>query len=624
MKAVILAGGKGTRMGNLTSEIPKPMLSIGNKPLLEHQVELCKKYAITEIIIIVNHLKDVIVQYFGNGAKWGVDIRYYEEPKPLGTVGGIKEVEEWLQSPFLVIYGDVMVNMDLSRLQKFHEERGSECTLVLHPNDHPHDSDLVELALDGRITAFYPKPHTEGRYYKNMVNAGLYVFEPALLKFLEKGKKADFGREVFPAIFDKIRMFGYNTAEFLKDMGTPERLEEVNKAYYSGKIDRSSYEFEQKAIFLDRDGVINHSRGLVKHLDEFVLYDFAAKAVQKINKSGYISVVVTNQPVIARNLCTVEELEEIHRKMETELGQGGAKLDFINYCPHHPDKGYPGENPAFKIDCNCRKPKPGMLLKAAKEAHIDLANSFMIGDAERDILAGKAAGCLTVGVRTGEGLKTTQIQPDFMFQDLAEAVDFIVDDPMAHSFNKVYDAFVHTSKRPFVIVIAGNSRSGKSNFTSYLNWKFNAMGHRALPVHLDHWILPEEKRTPEMNVYERFQLSQLETDVLSIINGLEIQAPGYASHPERNVVPQVYKYSGEDVIIIEGIVALGMPRLMEIDAFRIYMHVSPDILKQRFLDFYRWKGKSDADIEILFEKRQRDEFEQIEKDANFTHLIIDA
>lgn len=139
----------------------------------------------------------------------------------------------------------------------FHFKKKSECTLVLHPNDHPYDSDLVESAKDKQISGFFTKPHDPGKYYPNLVNAGVYILSAKVFPFLEAGVKADFGRDIFPEAVNKLRMFGYNTAEYLKDMGTPERLNEVEYDWQSGKIKRSSYEFKQKAIFLDRDGVVN-------------------------------------------------------------------------------------------------------------------------------------------------------------------------------------------------------------------------------------------------------------------------------------------------------------------------------------------------------------------------------
>jgi histidinol-phosphate phosphatase family protein len=455
MKAVILAGGKGTRMNELSENIPKSMLKIADKPVIEHQIELLKKYGITDIHIIVNHLKDVIKDYLQNGEKQNVSISWFEEPLPLGTVGGIKEIEEHLKEDFLVLYGDVMINMELNRFIRFHNEKQSECTIVLHPNNHPHDSDLVETGNDGRITSFHPKPHTvsgsgyrvsgnQYTYYRNLVSAGAYILSPAIFKYLEKGKKSDFGRDVFPKLVSGIeyqvpsnkdkesvhttglRMYGYNTAEYLKDMGTPERLAEVQKDYSSGKFSRLNYENRQKAVFMDRDGVINKEKNFISRPEQLELFDFTADAIRMINDSDYLALIASNQSVVARNLCSIADVEMIHNKLETELGKKGAKIDRIYYCPHHPDKGYPEENKDYKIDCDCRKPKTGMFRQAMEELNVDAAESFMIGDSERDILFGKNAGMRTIGVETGYGLKNSKVKPDYFFKDLKEAISFLL------------------------------------------------------------------------------------------------------------------------------------------------------------------------------------------------------
>lgn len=427
MQAVILAGGQGTRIRSVNADVPKSMLPIAGKPLLLHQVEFLKLYNITEIIITVNHLKDSIISFFGDGSKFGVSIFYFEETTPLGTVGGVKAVEHLLKDDFILLYGDVMVDMDIYRLQQFHADKKSECTLVVHPNDHPYDSDLVDIDNDDRVTAFHPKPHQENKYYRNLVSAGLYVFSPSIFSYLQKEAKADFGKDIFPKIYGKINMYGYNTSEYLKDMGTPDRLEKVTADFLSGKIQAKSYKHKQRAIFLDRDGVLNEDSDLVKTPDELNVYSFVASAVKKINDSDFLSIVVTNQSVVARNLCTEDELRIIHNKLDTVLGQAHAKLDAVYYCPHHPDKGYPEENKKYKIECNCRKPKPGMLLQAANDFNIDLNASYIVGDTERDMEAGKRAGVKTIGVKTGKA-KFGAHQPDHIFQDLAQAVDFIISD----------------------------------------------------------------------------------------------------------------------------------------------------------------------------------------------------
>jgi D-glycero-D-manno-heptose 1,7-bisphosphate phosphatase len=188
-------------------------------------------------------------------------------------------------------------------------------------------------------------------------------------------------------------MFCYDSPEYVKDMGTPERYNGVSNDFKRGIVEGRNLAKKQRAVFLDRDGTINIYKGFLRDIDEFELIPDVALAIKRINESGYLCIVVTNQPVVARGEVTFGELENIHMKMETELGNEGAYLDAIYYCPHHPDKGFIGEVPKLKIDCDCRKPKPGMLLKAAEDFNIDLGQSFMVGDSKNDVKAGEAAGC---------------------------------------------------------------------------------------------------------------------------------------------------------------------------------------------------------------------------------------
>lgn len=190
-------------------------------------------------------------------------------------------------------------------------------------------------------------------------------------------------------------MFCYDSPEYVKDMGTPDRYEAVCADYREGRVQAKNLKNKQKAIFLDRDGTINKYVGFLRNIDDFELLPGVTEAIRIINASGYLAIVVTNQPVIARGEVTYDQLQEIHNKMETLLGAEGAYLDAIYFCPHHPHKGYEGEVSELKIECDCRKPKPGMLLRAADDFNIDLSKSWMVGDGENDIKAGKAAGCRT-------------------------------------------------------------------------------------------------------------------------------------------------------------------------------------------------------------------------------------
>lgn len=621
MKAVILAGGKGTRLGELTKEIPKPMLPISGKPLLEYQIEWLKSYNINDIWITVNHLKESILDYFWKGENHGVNIRYYEESEPLGTVGGIKALEKELQEDFIVVYGDIMVKMHLGYLMNFHQQKKSDLTLVVHPNDHPYDSDLVETNSQERITCFHSKPHLPDKYYGNLVNAGVYVMSPIIFDYLELGKKADFGKDIFPKITDKIRMFGYNTSEYLKDMGTPERLKKVTFDLESGRIKRKSYEFPQKAIFLDRDGVINDDTEFIHRPEDFKLYNHTAKAIRKINQSDFLAVVATNQSVVARNLCTEEELKLIHNKMEQDLGHEHAWIDRIYYCPHHPDKGFPEENEVYKIDCECRKPKPGMLIQGAKEYHIDLSSSYMIGDNERDIAAGKAAGCITVGVATGKGLDSASLLPDYFFSDLAEAVDFIIDDPLRPTADSIFKR-IDFSKKPFVISIGGNTQSGKSTLATYLSMFLKKQGKSVLKIELDDWILPKSKRKKDHDVLHNFQHEKMVSDLIKILKGGAISTDGYARHPKRNAIPKTYRYNLEDIIIIEGVIALSSATILEVSDLKIFKKIEEAEHKKRVYSHLKWKGYHQNDINTLWAERKQKEYDLINPTEQFADCVF--
>jgi len=428
LKAVILAGGKGTRLAAHTQNIPKPMVKIGGRPILEHQVRLLKRYGIQDIILITGHLSSVIEEYFGDGHRFGVNITYFCETTPLGTTGGIKEIEQSLTDDFLVLYGDVILDMDLEKLVKFHQDKNSVCTLVLHPNDHPYDSDLVEIDIDCRVKAFHPKPHPRDTYYHNLVNAAVYIMSPVIIRYIEKGVSADFGRDLFPSLYGKERFYGYNSSEYIKDVGTPDRLESVTRDLVSGKIARLNNENARHAIFLDRDGVINKEIGHLHRASDFELLPGVTEAVKKINKTEYLAILVTNQPVVARNLCSIEELGDIHKKMETLLGLEEAKLDGIYICPHHPDKGFPEENPAYKICCSCRKPNTGMIESAMLDFNITTSGSYIIGDSWRDIECGHNAGLSTIFIRSGTRNESHNFEPDYSFDNLLEAVNFILEE----------------------------------------------------------------------------------------------------------------------------------------------------------------------------------------------------
>jgi histidinol-phosphate phosphatase family protein len=384
------------------------MIPVDGKPALERQIECLVKNDVSEIIIVTGHLGHVIKNYFSDGKKFGCDITFYEEETPLGSGGALYEIQDRLSDDFLLINGDVIFDMDIGRFIAFYRKRGAEAALAVHPNSHPFDSALVETDGDGRVTAWLNKEDPRG-YYRNQVNAGIHILSKRLTEITPRGgQKVDLDRDILKPAIARGRVFAYRTPEYIKDMGTPERLLQAEADVRSGLVRRKNLAERQRAVFLDRDGTITRLDGFVTKPEQLVLADRAADAIRLINGSGALAIVITNQPVIARGECTVEELDEIHRRMETLLGAEGAYVDDIFYCPHHPDKGFAGERPEYKTDCVCRKPKPGMILAAAAKYNIDLSRSCMIGDSRKDAQAGIAAGCASALTRafTGGGTET--------------------------------------------------------------------------------------------------------------------------------------------------------------------------------------------------------------------------
>ena len=305
---------------------------------------------------------------------------------------------------------------------RYHREKNALVTLFTHPNSHPYDSGLLIADDNKAVLKWLAKEDERPEWYRNRVNAGLHVISPEIFSMVdidaekvgtvgENGKtiKVDLDRQLLKPLAGTGKMFCYDSPEYVKDMGTPERYESVCRDFHDGKVQAKNLSNKQKAVFLDRDGTLNKYVGFLRDIDEFKLLDGVADSIKAINNSGYLAIVVTNQPVIARGEVTVPQLEEIHNKMETLLGLQGAYIDAIYYCPHHPHKGYEGEIPELKVDCGCRKPKPGMLIQAAEDFNIDLSNSWMIGDSENDIKCGLNACCKTALIGSGDFGQTATV-----------------------------------------------------------------------------------------------------------------------------------------------------------------------------------------------------------------------
>ena len=428
--AVIQAGGMGTRMHPLTQDkLPKPMIILNGKPMLQWQIEELAENGFQEIVIIVGHLGKQIEEFFQTGEEFKVHISYIHETEPLGSAGALYYLRGKLKTENIaLVFGDVMFSLDWERIMRFHEAHGKAATLLAHPNSHPYDSDLLLVDDQNVVIGLDSKNNKRSYWYANCVNAGLYVLSDKILQNICAPVKTDLENDILAPLFAERQICAYRTSEYVKDAGTPERFRQAEKEKQNGVWMKKCLKNKQRCIFLDRDGTINQYRGLIAEEKDFELEEKAAAAIRKINESGYLAIVVTNQPVVARGMCTEETVRLIHKKMETLLGEEGAYLDDIVFCPHHPDRGYPEENPLYKIKCRCRKPDIGMIEQMVKKYNIDLEHSWMIGDSTVDIQTAHNAGLRSVILNTGQAGRDGKynVEADIYADDLLQAVEVIL------------------------------------------------------------------------------------------------------------------------------------------------------------------------------------------------------
>lgn len=623
-QVIILAGGKGTRLRERLGNLPKPLIDICGMPLLERQVLLAKQHGFTKVLILVNHAASFIVDYCASRKNWGLGISCIDDGSPRGTAGATLAVFDQLADEFLVMYGDTMLQVDLTRFHAYHRQfPEAAATLFLHPNDHPQDSDLVDLDDEGRIQGFFPYPHDGSRYFPNLVNAALYwVNKRALEPWRHEAGVLDFGKDLFPAMLDSgLVLRGYNSPEYIKDSGTPARLDKVCADFKSGKIERASLDHPQAMVFIDRDGTINREVDHLSMPEQFELLPGVGHAIKRLNLSGYRCCVITNQPVIARGECSCDELRQIHNKMETLLGLSGAFLDRIYFCPHHPDSGFPGERAEFKVECDCRKPKTGMVERAASDFNVARERSWLVGDTSVDMETARRSGIRSILVETGyAGLDYREwATPDAIVPDLAAAVSFILDDyPRLFSYcARLADSIGSGA----VVLIGGLARCGKTTFSGVLRDAIQARGRSAHILSADRWLHSERDRGP--GVLGRYDLRALQATVDAIAarqgQPLALELPSYHKlKKERFDAVERVVLTNSDVVLIEGTIALALHTPEPVETHRFHIEIDEDSRRQRISNEYRLRGFTEQQATDVYLARQDDESPVIE------NLAIDA
>jgi histidinol-phosphate phosphatase family protein len=429
-QAVILAGGKGTRLRERLGDLPKPLVAVAGVPLLFRQLQALERAGWEEALVLVNHRAEAIEEFVAR-TPLAIRCRIINDGEPRGTAGAVLALGDLLADQFLVVYGDTLFDVDFERFLAFHRHSGLAGSLFLHPNDHPEDSDLVEIDDDARIVGFHPYPHPPGSWFPNLVNAALYILEKAPLReYRNLPPPLDFAKDLFPRmVADGHSLAGYVSSEYIKDLGTPSRLDKAEAALGRGAVERASYRCSQRAVFIDRDGTVNEERGFIRRAEDLAVFPSVGPALRLLNDAEYRTVLVTNQPVLARGETTPGELRRIHGRLDAEVALSKAFFDAKYVCPHHPDSGFAGEVKALKVPCGCRKPAPGLVLRAARDMNLDLKASWFIGDSTADFGAARQAGVRSVGVRTGEGGRDGRypFAPDVVVDDFAAAVEYLLE-----------------------------------------------------------------------------------------------------------------------------------------------------------------------------------------------------
>lgn len=242
MQAVIMAGGFGTRLRPLTNNMPKPMVPVVNKPMLEHLFSLLKNHNITDYIMLLYYQPDIIKRHFGDGSKFGVNLRYITPDRDYGTAGAVKLSEEYIKDDFLVISGDVLTNINLSDFYNFHTERNSIATISLYSHENPLQYGIVLTNNNNEIVRFLEKP-SSSEVFSDTINTGIYYFNKKVFNYIPEGENFDFSKDLFPSLLDnKINIFGFNSKGYWRDVGTLEEYINSNLDVLNNKLGYINFE----------------------------------------------------------------------------------------------------------------------------------------------------------------------------------------------------------------------------------------------------------------------------------------------------------------------------------------------------------------------------------------------
>lgn len=368
-QAVIIAGGRGTRLKPFTDTNPKPMYSFEGIPFIEYLILQIREFGIMHILILVGYLAEKIINYLGDGSKYGVEIDYDVSPLEYETGKRLLSAKNKLEKEFLFMYCDNYCPINFQKLFLDYELNSALIQITAYANRDNYTKNNLLLKNNGKVVKYDKKRESKDL---STVDIGYAIIDRKVIDLIPN-ENVNFESVVYPELVNAGRMYATICEHRYYSVGSWERIA-LAKEFFKSK----------KFVFLDRDGTINQrppKACYVEKVSDFVWLDGAKEAIKKLNDGRYMVFIVSNQPGIARRNLTEERLEQIHNKMLKDLAEIGAHIDRIYYCPHNWDEG-----------CYCRKPNPGMLYQAQREYSLNLSKGILIGDDERDIEAARRAG----------------------------------------------------------------------------------------------------------------------------------------------------------------------------------------------------------------------------------------
>ena len=368
-QAVILAGGLGKRLAPFTDENPKPMYPIHGIPFIEYLIRQIKSWGIEKVLMLLGYKAEKIIQYLGDGAAYGIQVKYLCTPVEYDTGARLREALPDLEEHFLLMYCDNICPINFAKLLNDYSSHKPLIQLSVYSNEDGYTKNNLKLNSDGKVL-LYDKQRKAVDL--KGVDIGYAIVSRKVVAMLPEGN-CNFEAVIYPQLVESEKMYATITHHRYYSIGSWERIKLTEEFLRPRKV-----------AFLDRDGTINvrpPKACYVEHPEDFRWLEGAKEAICLLKRHGYEIYLVSNQPGIARGNLTEQMLDKIHQKMQKELEYIGASIDGIYYCPHDWDEG-----------CFCRKPKPGLFYLPQREHSLNLSQCIMIGDDERDIQAAQAAG----------------------------------------------------------------------------------------------------------------------------------------------------------------------------------------------------------------------------------------